>query len=157
MKILLALMGLFLCLDVFADGTVMLAKPDGTAYGVLNNGLPVSLSSLLSGEDQTNSVMKVEQQYSKCYATADTVCKATVPAFVHSVWCYGVDAAATAGRVRLVDDATVTGTAANEIWGAEFAAAIQPPIGQVIDQVMIRGIEFDFTTTADVTCVASYR
>lgn len=140
-------------------GGLLLASMAGVwaATGGKLGNETVTLATLLAGEDQTNGVMKVEGQYSRCLATADTVCKATVPAFVHAVWCYGVDAAATAGRVRLVDDATVTGTAANEIWGAEFAAAIQPPIGQVIDQVMVRGIEFDFTTTADVTCVVSYR
>lgn len=151
---LLAPLGLFLCLDVSADGVVMLAKPDGTAYGTLNNGLPVSQSSLQAGEDQTNSVSKVEQQFSYCLDDADIVCKAS-PGFVHSVSCWGEDAAATAGRVQL-RDATAAG-AGTVVWGQEFAAAIASPNSVILDIVMTTGIVLDWDTTADVFCTVSYR
>lgn len=121
-----------------------------------SNGALFAFGQLLSFEDADNSVARTESQFSSCVDTVDKICKA-LPGFVHSISCFGTDAAATAGRVRLVDDATVTGTAANEVWGAEFSTALQQPVGAVLDEVMTRGIHLDFTTTADVKCTVSFR
>lgn len=97
-----------------------------------------------------------EQQYSLCIDDADKVCKASA-GFVHSVWCYGEDAAATAGTVRLTNTATAGGAETTEVWGDDFAAAAYSPRGAVLDVVMDTGIVLDFTTTADVKCGVSYR
>lgn len=149
------LMALFLCLNVHADGVVMLAKPDGTPYGTLNNGLPVSLSSTISGEDQTNNVIKVEQQFSYCAnKTADAQCGASGKRFVHTLTCAGNDAAATAGSVAL-SDATAAGSGNVLVIG--FAAAYFAPVTVTIDATFTTGIYLDFTTTADVSCTVSYR
>jgi len=125
-------------------------------YAIKVNTAGQIILALLTGEDTINSVIRTEQQFSYCVDVADKICKSQ-PGFIHSISCFGIDASATAGRVRLVDDATVTGTAANELWGAEFSAAIQPPIGAILDIATIRGIHLDFTTTADVKCIVSFR
>ena len=109
-----------------------------------------------SSEDSTVGVMKVENRYSYCVDDADVVCKASA-GFVHSVWCYGEDAAATAGTVRVTDTATAGGAETTEVWGDDFAAAAYSPRGAVLDIVMATGIVIDFTTTADVKCGVSYR
>jgi hypothetical protein len=116
----------------------------------------VQLATLLAGEDQTNNVIKTEQRFSVCIDDADIVCNAA-PGFVHNISCFGTDAAATAGRVRLTNTTAAGGAETTEVWGAEFAAAIQPPISAVLDIEMTTGITIDFTTTADVKCVVSYR
>lgn len=135
----------------------------GLPYDGTNNEYPVKVNSsgqltiaLLAGEDQTNDVMKTEQQFSVCIDDADIVCKSSA-GFVHAVWCYGEDAAATAGRVRLTNTTAAGGAETTEVWGAEFAAAIASPTGQILDIVMDTGITLDWTTTADVKCGVSYR
>lgn len=117
----------------------------------------VHLATLLAGEDQLNSVLRVEQQFSYCVDAVDKICK-TQAGFVHSISCFGTDAASVAGRVRLVDDATVTGTAANELWGFEVVGlVIQNPVHVVLDVAFTRGLHLDFTTTTDVKCSVSFR
>ncbi|MEQ1771211.1 MAG: hypothetical protein ABL879_15370 [Devosia sp.] len=156
MKInLLALLALLLSMSVFAGTSVDVKDADGTITPIAGAEGQVT-NTLTSCEDEPNSVCRVETQMSPCVDLADKICKAS-KGFVHSISCWGTDEAATAGRVRLVDDATVTGTAANEIWGAEFAATLQPPVGAILDQIVTRGLHLDFTTTADVKCTVSYR
>ena len=118
--------------------------------------LGVSLATLIAGEDQTNDVLRTEQQFSVCIDDADVVCKDSA-GFLHSVWCYGEDAAATAGRVRVTNTTAAGGAETTEVWGAEFAAALFTNTGQVLDIVMDTGIVIDFDTTADVKCGVSYR
>ena len=116
--------------------------------------LGVSLATLISGEDQTNNVLRVEGQFSYCLDDADLVCKAT-PGFLHTVSCWGEDAAATAGRVQIRDSATATG--GTVVWQHEFDAAIAKPVTWIADIVMPAGIAIDWDTTADVFCTVSYR
>lgn len=125
-------------------------------YPLTVNSAGQITTTLLAGEDQTNGVMKVEHQYSKCIDDVDIVCKASA-GFVHSINCFGTDAAATAGRVRLTNTTAAGGAEGTEVWGAEFAAALVSPQGAILDIVMDTGIVIDFTTTADVKCVVSYR
>ena len=117
--------------------------------------LGVSLATLISGEDQTNNVLRVEQQFSYCAdKTADASCKASA-GFVHSISCAGTDAAATAGDVALRDATSAgTGTIVKQI---AFAAAFQQPFTLMINAPFSTGIYLDFTTTADVACEVSYR
>lgn len=118
--------------------------------------LGVSLATLISGEDQTNNVLKTEQQFSFAIDDADLVVKAA-PGFLHSVWCYPEDAAATAGTVRITNTTAAGGAETTEVWGDDFAASAYRPVGAVLDIVMTTGIVIDFTTTADVKCAVSYR
>lgn len=110
----------------------------------------------LSFEDQTNSVAKVEHQYSKAVDDADLVVKNSA-GFLHAVWCYPEDAAATAGTVRVTNTTAAGGAETTEVWGDDFAAAAYRPVYAVLDIVMDTGIVIDFTTTADVKCGVSYR
>lgn len=121
--------------------------PDHVGFGMV---------TLLAGEDQTNDVIKTEQQFSVCIDDADVVCKDSA-GFVHSVWCYGEDAAATAGSVRITNTTTAGGAETTEVWGMDIPAAAFSNTGQVLDIVMSTGIVIDFTTTADVKCGVSYR
>lgn len=118
--------------------------------------LGVSLATLISGEDQTNNVMRTEQQFSVAVDDADLVVKASA-GFLHSVWCYPEDAAATAGTVRITNTTAAGGAETTEVWGDDFAASAYRPVGAVLDIAMTTGIVIDFTTTADVKCAVSYR
>lgn len=110
--------------------------------------------TLQAGEDQTNDVQKVEERYSySTGATGDTVVKASA-GFLHSVTC-GSDAAATAGTLA-IRDATAAG-AGTIVFTWTFTTTEVQPRTLVFDAVMATGIVLDFTTTADVTCTASYR
>lgn len=126
----------------------------GNVYGVRVNGSGQLSLTLLSGEDQTNNVIKTEQRFSYCVDDADIVCNAA-PAFLHAVSCWPEDAAATAGRVQ-IRDATAAG-AGTVVWQDEFAAAEHTPSGAILDIEMTAGIVIDFDTTADVFCTVSYR
>lgn len=113
-------------------------------------------TTLLAGEDQTNDVIKTEAQYNVCIDDADIVCKSSA-GFVHSVWCYGEDTAATAGSVRITNTTAAGGAETTEVWGADIPAAAFKTQGEVLDIIMDTGIVIDFTTTADVKCGVSYR
>lgn len=119
------------------------------------NALWSYAASLLSGEDQTNSVFRVEQQFSyNGYKAADTQIKASA-GFVHTVVCAGTDATATAGTIILYDNTAESGTV---IWRLDVAAvAINTPFTVVLDTVATTGLYLGFTTTADVACTVSYR
>ena len=93
--------------------------------------LGVSLATLLAGEDQTNNVMRTEQQFSFAIDDADLVVKNS-PGFLHSVWCYPEDGAATAGTVRITNTTAAGGAETTEVWGADFAAAAMTPVGAVL-------------------------
>lgn len=161
MKIFLLL--LLLVSNVYAADNTVLGDPSGNdnpgyngKYSLRVNSSGQVTTTLLAGEDQTNSVMKVEGQFSFAVDDADLVVK-NAPGFLHSVWCYAEDAAATAGTVRITNTTAAGGAEATEVWGDDFAAAAYRPIGAVLDIVMTTGIVIDFTTTADVKCAVSYR
>lgn len=156
------LIALFFPLCVYAGEPVLGVDSgnNGDGYGG-KNALFVNDSGQISttlgaGEDQTNNVQKVEEQFSFVVDDADAVVKASA-GFLHSVWCYPEDAAATAGTVRITNTTAAGGAETTEVWGDDFAAAAYRPIGAVLDIVMTTGIVIDFTTTADVKCGVSYR
>ena len=146
-----AVVGIFMAVSVYVGAETVSYFGKGAA-----DQLGVSLITLLAGEDQTNDVIRVEEQYNVCIDDADKVCKAEA-GFLHSVWCYAEDAAATAGTVRVTNTATAGGAETTEVWGDDFAAAAYRPVGAVLDIAMSTGIVIDFTTTADVKCAVSYR
>jgi len=114
----------------------------------------VTLGTLLAGEDQTNNVLRVEGQFSYAQDDADLVVKASA-GFLHAVICYGEDGTAEAGSVA-IRDATAAG-AGTVVWQETIAAAAYTSKSIVFDIVMPTGIVIDFTTTADVFCLVSYR
>lgn len=118
-------------------------------------GRKVEQSTLVSGEDQTNNVMRVEHQYSRGLAAgADTSIK-TGAGYLHNIVCAGSDAAATAGLIE-VRDAVAAG-AGTVILPVPIAAELLLPQPVLMDVPFTTGLYVDFTTTADVTCTVSYR
>ena len=117
--------------------------------------LGVSLATLISGEDQTNNVIRTESQFSRCdNKSADASCKASA-GFVHTVTCVSADAAATAGDIAIRDSTSAgAGTVVLDI---AIPAAYFPPVTITLDESFTTGIYLDFTTTADVNCNVSYR
>ena len=119
--------------------------------------LGVSLATLIAGEDQTNNVLRTEQQFSVGVDDADLVVKAS-PGFLHSVWCYERDAAPTAGTVRITNTTAAGGAETTEVWGKDITTTVGSGTAfAVLDIAMTTGIVIDFTTTADVKCGVSYR
>ena len=136
----------------FAIATVTIAATVSYFGSGSTDQLGVSLATLLAGEDQTNNVLRTEQQFSyKAIPHADTQVKATA-GFLHTISCVS-DAAATAGTIIIYDSAAESGTA---IWTMNLGAA-QYQFSAVLDVVMATGIYVGYTTTADVDCVVSYR
>lgn len=113
------------------------------------------LSIIWPGEDQANNVIRVEHQYSRGLAAgADTLIK-TGSGYLHSLTCWGSDAAATAGDIAIRD--AIGAGAGTVILDYQVAAALAVPQNWVLDIPFTTGLYIDFTTTADVTCTVSYR
>ena len=131
-------------------------SPNGDQVVRVNSSGQVT-TTLGAGEDQTNGVMKVEGQFSYATDDADLVIKST-PGFLHSMTCYGEDAAATAGDVA-IRDATAAGAGTIIYYEAIAAAAYTTAMSvtHTFNIIMTAGIVLDFTTTADVFCTVSYR
>lgn len=130
---------------------------DGSSSDWDQAGEGVVVMNLLVCEDATNSVCKVEQQFSKAVDDADLVVKNSA-GFLHSVWCYEEDAAPTAGTVRITNTTAAGGAETTEVWGKDITTTVGSGTAHaVLDIVMDTGIVIDFTTTADVKCGVSYR
>lgn len=130
---------------------------EGTANsfsGDLSSNVRTTLGTLLSGEDQTNNVLRVEFQFSRSVVTTDTLVK-TGAGFIHRIVCWGSDAAATAGDIA-VRDATSAG-AGTIILDRLIPAAALTPANDELNVPFTTGLYIDYTTTADVTCTVSYR
>lgn len=112
--------------------------------------------TLMACEDQTNSVCRVEIQGTRGNGvTADSQIGSAGARFLYSVTCAGTDAAATAGDMT-IRDATSAGSG-TVVQTIGFAGAYFAPVTIWINAPFTSGIYFDFTTTADVMCSASFR
>ena len=125
-----------------------------SVFDYVNTALRVTLATLISGEDQTNNVLRVEFQFSRSVVTTDTLVK-TGAGFIHRIVCWGSDAAATAGDIA-VRDATSAG-AGTIILDRLIPAAALTPANDELNVPFTTGLYIDYTTTADVTCTLSYR
>lgn len=156
LSMIIAVLTVFLALPAFA-GTIQLRQSNGTLtdLGGTGDAADMNLGTLISGEDQTNNVLRVEGQFSYSgNKTADVQVKASA-GYVHNLVCIGTDAAATAGTIILYDNTAESGTVVMS-WAVQAAAYAQPVVFP-LDVVMTTGIYLGFTTTADVTCTVSYR
>jgi hypothetical protein len=130
---------------------------EGTANSFssdLAGNVRTTLGTLLSGEDQTNNVLKVEQRFSyQAPVVADTQVKAS-PGFLHCIWITQNDAAPTAGTIIIYDNTAESGT---QVFNWTLTTAVFNPIVLCPDIVMATGIYIGFTTTADVNVSVSYR
>jgi len=119
--------------------------------------LGVSLATLISGEDQTNNVLRTEQQFSyKNVPHADTAVKSSA-GFVHEVWCVGSDAAPTAGSIAFLDSTSAGAGTTILTVPITTTAWLYPQKMLPSDIVVGTGFYIDYTTTADVDCTVSYR
>jgi hypothetical protein len=84
---------------------------------------------------------------------ADALIK-TGSGVLHTVTCSS-DAAATAGTLEIRDGIAAAG--GTVIGLVTFIAAYFPPVTLIYDVKFGSGLFLDFTTTADVSCTASYR
>ena len=111
---------LLICLLVMPFGAhaaeLILGLPSGNdnpGWGNGQNALNINAEgqptqTLQAGEDQTNGVQKVEQQFSYKLTTADAQAK-DAPGFVHTVTCAtAAGSAATPGTVSIHDALTET-------------------------------------------------
>lgn len=133
-------------------------SPNGDQVVRVNSSGQVT-TTLGAGEDQTNGVMKVEQQMSSSGTVAvDTQIK-NGPGYVDSITCIGLDAAAIAGTIILHDALTETaGTADDKLTFTPYIANYSlVPLTWPIHAVMATGIYLGFTTTTDIACTVSYR
>lgn len=119
------------------------------------SGKNVTLSTLLSGEDQTNNVLRVEHQYSRSLAVGSDTSIKTGAGYLHSITCAGSDAVATAGTINVLDHTAAGG--GTTLIPIQIAAALLLPQNWVLDVPFTTGLFLDFTTTNDVTCLVSYR
>lgn len=116
--------------------------------------LKVTQATLIAGEDLTNSVMKVEGQFSySAVATADVQIKASA-GFLHTVTISCNDAAPTAGSVIIYDNTAESGT---QVFSHTFTTTPFAAYSLRLDYKMLTGIYIGFTTTADVNVTVSYR
>ena len=146
-KLLVVLLGVFLTVSAYAATVSYFGSGSADQLGV-------SLATLLAGEDQTNNVMKTEQQFSyKPIPHADTLVKSGA-GFIHTITCSS-DAAATAGTIDIRDGIAAAG--GTLIQTLTYTTNNYPPVTLTLDVVTTTGIYMDYTTTADVDCVVSYR
>lgn len=116
--------------------------------------LCVMLAAVPAWAQIANPAAAVEGRYTGSgVKTADAVIK-TTPGLLHTVTCSS-DAAATAGSLD-IRDATAAG-GGTIIATITFIAAYFPPVTMTFDILFTTGLTLDFTTTADVSCTASYR
>lgn len=126
-----------------------------TELGGVGDGMKIYPDALLAGEDQVNNLLRVEHQYSRYFAAgADTLIKTGI-GYVHSVVCWGSDAAATAGTIDILD--SISAGAGTKILSFPIAAGLLLPQQVILDVPFITGLYVDFTTTNDVTCTVSGR
>jgi len=112
-----------------------------------------SQGTLISGEDQTNDVLKVEGQFLWAYLTADGQVKSSA-GFLHTVTFSPTDAAATGGTIILYDQTT---EAVPILFTYYVPAIVLVPVTVILDVKFSTGLYVGFTTTADVCVTVSYR
>ncbi len=118
-----------------------------------NNFGGVSLGTSLAGEDLANDVLKTENRNSYNNATADALIKTGV-GLLHSITFSCNDAAPTAGTIDVYDNTTNSGS---KIFSWTLTTAVFSPVTIILDVAFTTGLYIDFTTTADVNAVVSYR
>src|SRR3989304_2931618 len=85
-----------LCIGLAMDALAQFGVGSGGVLFFENGDLKVNLMVLISGEDQTNNVLRVEGQFSyKAPVVADAQVKASA-GFLHCIWITQNDAAPTA-------------------------------------------------------------
>lgn len=137
-----------------ATATIRAQAREGAVEEIDDSGnKKVVLESAIAGEDTANDVMKVEGQFDTLLCTADTLVLEGV-GLLHTLTFMCNDAAPTAGSIAVYDGINASGTL---IYSETFTATAFRAYSVLLDRKILTGIYVDFTTTADVNCVASYR
>lgn len=132
----------------YANGDIADAQAD------VNGNRKVVEQYIPTYEDNTNQVAKVEQRYGTSgFLTADTLIK-TGAGFIHTITFSQNDAAPTAGTIDVYDNTAGSGT---KIFSWTLDTTVFRPFSITLDVTFATGIYLDFTTTADVGVVISYR
>lgn len=134
--------------QTYSNGDVAVLQQDVNGYlKTVEQYAPVA-------EDNTNGKIVVEQRYtSSGVMTGDTTVK-TGAGFVHTVTIADNDAAPTAGTIDIYDNTSASGT---KIFTWTITTTAFVPFSVHLDVSVSNGIFVDFTTTADVAVVISYR
>lgn len=136
-------------LDVYPRGSGASGEPE------------VSLSTTIAGEDVATDVLKVEERYltiptggTDAMVSADQLYKSGA-GYVRSITCYS-DATATAGTIALRDN--IAAGAGNILWSFDvLAIAYNTPFTVDLQTPFSIGLYLDFTTVADMKCMARWR
>lgn len=95
-----------------------------------------------------------DYQYIRVTATGTDAALFTGPGVLHSLVCWGADAAATAGDVAIRD--SVAAGAGTILIQYQIAASLLPQ-SSVLDVPFANGLFVDYTTTTDVSCTAAVK
>lgn len=95
-----------------------------------------------------------DYQYIRVTATGTDAALFTGPGVLHSLVCWGADAA-TAGDVAIRD--SVAAGAGTILIQYQIAASLLLPQSSVLDVPFTNGLFVDYTTTADVSCTAAVK
>lgn len=133
----------------------VLVDGSGSALNVdISGNLDSTLATKLAGEDLTNDVLKVEEQFTyNAVIVADAQIKAGA-GLLHTVTISCNDAAPTAGSIILFDSLTEANT---QIFNHTFTTTPFVPFTVILDAKFNTGLYAGFTTTADVNVSISYR
>lgn len=115
--------------------------------------LATTLGTLVSGEDQTNNVLRVEGQFTGVTVSSDTQVKSSA-GYLRSITFFCTDAAPTAGSIIIYDNTAESGTV---ICNLQVSTTFFNPFTLIFDRTCTTGIYAGFTTTADVSAQISYR
>lgn len=94
-----------------------------------------------------------DYQYIRVTATGTDAALFTGPGVLHTIVCWGADAAATAGDVA-IRDSVAAGTILIQY---QIAASLLLPQSSVLDVPFANGLFVDYTTTTDVSCTAAVK
>lgn len=132
-------------------------SPNGDQVVRVNSDGQVT-QTLQAGEDQTNGVQKVEQQFSyQTPVAVDTQVK-DAPGFVQMMKCMPQDNASVAGTIQLRDSLSAGAGSVVEEWVVlAVNYTLEVPIEFPVGKIFTTGIYLDFTTTSDIKCDVSYR
>jgi len=136
------------------EGQQTMANSISVALASDQSNVPVSLATLIAGEDITNNKLIVEDRYSYFQVIAvDTQIKAS-SGYLKSITFSCNDAAPTAGSIIVYDNAAESGT---QIFNHTFTTTPFVPFTVMFNCSFSTGLYIGFTTTNDVNVSVSYR
>ena len=140
-------------MSAYTSGTAAVALRASIAGGGSGGG-NVTEQNAPVYEDNANGKAVVEQRYTSTGVIAADLQIKSAPGFIHTITISCNDAAPTAGNLDIYDNTAASGT---KLFSTSFTTTWFAPVTIVLDCVASTGIYADFTTTADVNVVVTYR